>query len=270
MIPVQFLFVVAQCKKKWTCLRDGYRKAVKKRKPKSGDPKKKFKKWKYEDVMTFMIPFFSEREQKSNLDSDESEEETNDLIEDEEQDVERACSQTTEGENTTLLNNDNGCGNHRSQNSERASSRNSSSHCSASNSTTTDFPPTPSTSKSDSRRDQLPPMAQVLKNYFDHKQTTKLPKQSDHLHKFFDAMQETVRSFAPALQIEIKSKISQLVTEYERRNLKMQQSAQQDSSNQPQHYFLSFNEQSFTPTFTNSIQDIDTHLENSNRKYYTM
>jgi hypothetical protein len=62
---------------------------------------------------------------------------------------------------------------------------------------------------------KVPPMAQVglLKNYLETKD------ESDHLRKFFDAMEARVRTFSPHLQVEMKSKISALVTEYELRNL---------------------------------------------------
>jgi hypothetical protein len=53
----------------------------------------------------------------------------------------------------------------------------------------------------------------LLKNYLETKD------KPDHLRKFFDAMEATVRTFSPHLQVEIKSKISAPVTEYELRNL---------------------------------------------------
>lgn len=77
----------------------------------------------------------------------------------------------------------------------------------------------PAPSKLSRRHQSTPSMATVLKNYFEEKQTSKSTKKVDHLQKFFDAMQETVRTFSPRHQIEIKSKISNLVSEYELKDL---------------------------------------------------
>lgn len=55
----------------------------------------------------------------------------------------------------------------------------------------------------------------------------KLEKKSDHLKKFFETMEETVRTFPPSLQIEVKSKIYNLVTEYEYKNLVIKENRQQ-------------------------------------------
>ncbi|KAK4882501.1 hypothetical protein RN001_005820 [Aquatica leii] len=73
------------------------------------------------------------------------------------------------------------------------------------------------TSRSKSSRHSTP-LSHVLQNCFHEKQASKVNQKGDHLQKFFDAMQETVRTFSP-LQIEIKSKIYDLVSEYELKNL---------------------------------------------------
>ncbi|CAG9837379.1 unnamed protein product [Diabrotica balteata] len=59
----------------------------------------------------------------------------------------------------------------------------------------------------------------MLKNYFEEKAASKVTRKADHLQKFFKALQETVRTFSPHLQIEIKSEISNLVSEYELKQL---------------------------------------------------
>lgn len=47
------------CKKSWALLRDAFRRAVKK--SKSGQASVPYKKWKYEDEMSFLLPHFKER-----------------------------------------------------------------------------------------------------------------------------------------------------------------------------------------------------------------
>ncbi|XP_054276725.1 transcription factor Adf-1-like [Macrosteles quadrilineatus] len=55
----------------------------------------------------------------------------------------------------------------------------------------------------------------------------------DHLTKFFEAMEATVRTFNPLLQVEVKSKISSLVSEYELENLRAESSLLQASHHSP-------------------------------------
>jgi len=71
--------------------------------------------------------------------------------------------------------------------------------------------------------------ALVLKTYLDDKKSKK-ERSSDHLTSFFKSMEDTVRTFSPMRQIEIKSKISALVTEYEIKNI---------TEVYPQHIFSS-------------------------------
>lgn len=62
------LFPVAICKKTWVSLRDSFRRALKKkRETKSGQAASKIKKWKFEDEMSFLLPFMQERDTCSNL-----------------------------------------------------------------------------------------------------------------------------------------------------------------------------------------------------------
>lgn len=76
-IQIVRLFLAAVCKKTWTNLRDSFRRALKKkRETKSGQPALKIKKWKFEDEMSFLLPFIQERDTCSNL-KDVSEDELN-------------------------------------------------------------------------------------------------------------------------------------------------------------------------------------------------
>jgi len=61
-------FSATVCKKTWTSLRDSYRRVLKrKRETKSGQAASQNKKWKFEDEMSFLLPFMQERDTYSNL-----------------------------------------------------------------------------------------------------------------------------------------------------------------------------------------------------------
>lgn len=53
--------VIIFYKQRWQGLRDAYRRALNKKKGKSGQAAKNIKKWKYEDEMAFVASFFVER-----------------------------------------------------------------------------------------------------------------------------------------------------------------------------------------------------------------
>ncbi|XP_011138129.1 probable ATP-dependent helicase PF08_0048 isoform X2 [Harpegnathos saltator] len=75
---------VAVCKKTWTNLRDSFRRALKKkRKIKSGQAASKIKKWRFEDEMSFLLPFMQERDTCSNLEDISDDDNENELNEDE-------------------------------------------------------------------------------------------------------------------------------------------------------------------------------------------
>ncbi|XP_039287151.1 uncharacterized protein LOC111047334 isoform X2 [Nilaparvata lugens] len=56
------------CKQRWQNLRDSYRRALNKRKVKTGQAATKIKKWKYEDEMSFVAPFFAEKKTLDSVD----------------------------------------------------------------------------------------------------------------------------------------------------------------------------------------------------------
>ncbi|XP_012285831.1 uncharacterized protein LOC105702678 [Orussus abietinus] len=67
-IAKEMNFPAAGCKKTWTSLRDSFRRALKKkRETRSGQSASKMKKWKFEDEMSFLLPFMHERETGNNL-----------------------------------------------------------------------------------------------------------------------------------------------------------------------------------------------------------
>jgi hypothetical protein len=57
---------VAECKTRWNHLRDSYRRSIKKWKI-SGHQDKGRNLWKYEEQMIFLLPFFTEQKQRSDL-----------------------------------------------------------------------------------------------------------------------------------------------------------------------------------------------------------
>lgn len=61
LISLKFYFTAIACKQRWQCLRDSYRRALNKRKEKSGQAARNIKQWKYENEMAFVVPFFMER-----------------------------------------------------------------------------------------------------------------------------------------------------------------------------------------------------------------
>nr|CAH7766606.1 unnamed protein product [Callosobruchus chinensis] len=141
-------------------------------------------------MMSFMIPFYAERGQKSNLEQSEVVEQRSERLNNSDDEVD------ADAVNDNAMNN-----------SPRHPSDNNTIH--------SQVTPYSRESSKCNRQQQSTPMAKVLKDYFEEKQISKLNKKADHLQKFFDAMQETVRTFSPRLQIEIKSKISNIVSEYE-------------------------------------------------------
>lgn len=155
--------------------------------------------------MSFMIPFYSERAQISNLGLSGSQ----DMI-----------SNNLDEESLPLSDNE-------TENIRDSPER----PLSASEDIMSPATPESKASTSKSIKQQNVSMGLVLKNYFDKKQASKMIKKADHLQKFFDAMQETVRTFSPRLQIEIKSKISSLVSEYELKNLMMDQMSTENANN---------------------------------------
>lgn len=71
------------------------------------------------------------------------------------------------------------------------------------------------------RKQQRPHIGTVLQNYFQKKSDRNDKRSSkDHLTKFFEAMEETIRTFKPHRQVEVKRKISSIVMEYELENVR--------------------------------------------------
>ncbi|XP_028131731.1 uncharacterized protein LOC114327342 [Diabrotica virgifera virgifera] len=205
------------CKERWTRLRDNYRKALKFRRSKSGDATIKLKPCKFEKEMAFLKPFMQDRknrrqteEQKPNLveiastivDCVYEDEESNNYIEDNDNVIEAESEEVTPTFSTGA--------------------------------TMRQRTPTP-TSMSKKRKQSemlLEPtnsVASVLEKYL---QTTAAAAAtnsspgSNSLRQFFIAMAETAQSFPPALQIEVKSKVFNVLHEAELKCLQAKESLQ--------------------------------------------
>lgn len=76
------------------------------------------------------------------------------------------------------------------------------------------------------------PTASVFKEYVDYKKA-KVDKHSDHLTKYFQSLEETIRTFPPKLQIEMKCKFSKILHEAEMQAIDMQSAS---VSNEPTYY----------------------------------
>jgi len=199
-------FLVSECKKRWTSLRDQYRRNVIKRKTVSGQSAVTRVKWRFEDTLSFLSPHMKERTQKSNLDTGNSsdsydnsinithDDETNQFLEGSDQspfpsnssyEVPSPLPSTSSYANPSPA-------------STISSSLGSNSHNSH--------------NKKNNKNSQQPTTAQVLQNYIDSKKA-KLESPSDHIGAFFIAMEATTRRLPPLLQIEAKAKISALLSE---------------------------------------------------------
>ncbi|KAL4715620.1 hypothetical protein ACJJTC_006199 [Scirpophaga incertulas] len=61
----------SECKKHWLNLRESHRRAIEKRKTKSGQAATTTKKWTFEDEMSFLVPHYRERNTISLVDDDD-------------------------------------------------------------------------------------------------------------------------------------------------------------------------------------------------------
>ncbi|CAG9839460.1 unnamed protein product [Diabrotica balteata] len=68
LINLKVCFTAVACKQRWQSLRDAYRRAVNKKKGKSGQAARNIKPWKYENEMAFVAPFFMERKTQGSVD----------------------------------------------------------------------------------------------------------------------------------------------------------------------------------------------------------
>lgn len=102
---------------------------------------------------------------------------------------------------------------------------------------------------------------EILKTYFENKKS-----KQDHLTSYFKGVEDTVRTFSPLLQIEIKSRISALVSEYELKNF--------TAGSMPSHCYPSTSERAMpSPYYTSTSMPSHCYPSTSERStpspYYT-
>jgi len=199
--------LVSDCKKRWTSLRDQFRRNVFKKKTVSGQSAENRVKWRYEDTLSFLTPHMKERAQKSNLASENN---------------------ATDSINNEIFTQDDEINLSFGNSNQLSVPNNSSAYSntfplSASSSTVATTPVSsiaeyqdsiPSSNRKTNKTLQQPTTAQVLEKYLASKKA-KLESPSDHIGAFFVAMEATTRRLPPILQIEAKAKISALLSDLE-------------------------------------------------------
>ncbi|XP_046420543.1 uncharacterized protein LOC124179819 [Neodiprion fabricii] len=189
------------CKLAWRRLRDSFRKAKKIRQSKSGAAASKKRPWRFEQQMAFLAPYMSERESRSNISEALSTPESQPSSIDEEP------SNISDGDEND--NDSSSMNNHNINASNTAS-------CSSVTTESALF------RKTAVKKDTVaisPPsdVAGVLLKYLQDKPKKTNEEAAGPINKFFSAMAETVKTFPKHFQVEVKSKVFQLVNDYEMR-----------------------------------------------------
>lgn len=250
LIPIFFSSTTQTCRDRWRRIRDNYRRAKKLRKTKSGQAATNMKKPKYEDLLSFLIPYISnEDETLSNFPpnnvSQDSSNEDNSLLDDIHS---RDSSGSSAGTSQSTIRNRPG------------SSKDSSPRPYKRNSRSIDIPP------------QLSPTNSLLQEYLEKKYRAQKNK-SDKIVEFFKNMGETVSNFPEDVQISVKREVFKIVTDAEelvfREKSKPQCVLEISQESAPPIIVVNSNDvdaqpsnQIITPTSTNvNPTDIDTQEE---------
>ncbi|CAG9793096.1 unnamed protein product [Diatraea saccharalis] len=238
------------CRDRWRRIRDNYRRAKKLRKTKSGQAATNMKKPKYEDLLSFLIPYISnEDETFSNFPPNyifqDSSNEDNSLLDDIHS---RDSPSSSAGTSQSTIRNRPG------------SSEDSSPRAYKRNPRTLDIPP------------QLSPTHSLLQEYLEKKYSTK-KNESDKIVEFFKNLGETVSNFPEDVQIRVKREVFKIVTDAEefvfREKSKPQYVLELSQESAPPIIVVNSNDvdaqprnQKITPTSTNvNPNDIDTQEE---------
>ncbi|KAF5308020.1 hypothetical protein FQR65_LT18285 [Abscondita terminalis] len=164
-----------ECRKRWTQIRDNYRKALKSRTTKSGQAANKNKPIRFAKELEFMREFLGERTQISNIQPPEP------------------VQDSTDG----------------SINIDDVQSNVSE---------TPPLSPMSSSSRKTAKRTSDTPQS-ALMEYLSFKKANLGIHKADHLTKYFQSLEETVRTFSPRLQIEAKARINKIIHDLELTNL---------------------------------------------------
>lgn len=184
-----------------------FRRNLKKKKTVSGQSAREQPKWRYEDQMSFLLDHILERNQRSNIENQLSDNEDTINADDSQ------FSNTNAGspaESVSLQ--------HSPSPLPFSSSNNSSLNSSTSGTTSL-------------KRSNMQSTSQILEKYLSRKKEEKTEK--DPLSKYFEAVEATVRNFKRAHQIEVKTKINNLISEYEMKALLEQETPQNTMMSPP-------------------------------------
>ncbi|XP_072936984.1 uncharacterized protein [Epargyreus clarus] len=203
----------ACCKQRWQVLRDACRRALNKRKVK-GAQMKTFKKWTYEDEMSFVIPYFGERKHNDTTENTCDDEGSADISNEfycntsDNANTEAGAYKPTEVEYTICY-----------QGSEKSVEEHSSSPIQ----TRPHVQPKKTNAKNAIKKAKYRPVqtpSAILINKLLEKQN-KIESQQEHdeLDRFFLNMSETVKKFSPYHQAFAKNKIFSIISEMELQQL---------------------------------------------------
>lgn len=185
----------SECKKTWLNLRESHRRAMKKRKTKSGQAAPTTKKWTFEDEMSFLVPHYKERNTISSVDDDDGSDVSSFLGNDDSQNSINIIQspENLQAETTPL------------------SPRPESSASSVAS----------KISKKKNLNIQKNSASQTLMKYLlNHNET----KKEDEIDTFFKSIAATVKKFSEYNQAVMKSKIYNAVSEMELKEIAEKQS----------------------------------------------
>ncbi|XP_071575329.1 uncharacterized protein [Temnothorax nylanderi] len=234
------------CKKTWTNLRDSFRRALKKkRETKSGQSASKIKKWKFEDEMSFLLPFMQERDTCSNLEDvsdDNNEDEPN---EDEYDDTNNGREDDRNDDRRDDRNDDRRDGRRDDRNDDRRDDRNNDkdkddnvdeelhveNEKKRKQKDINRKNITKAKNKENKCQTQPETASEVMIKYFLEKKTAKAqitpPTQqsndSNAINTFFSSIAATVNSFSPYYQNIAKSQIFSIISDLEMKQILQEQ-----------------------------------------------
>lgn len=205
---------IEECKKKWSSVRDQLRRTLQKRKTRSTQPK-----YKYEDELTFLIPYLGEREGLSNL--SKSQDDDYNIHDSQMEFTEETCRpQSVEDEPTTedihSTSKDNNIRINNTYSSLVSENRNKLDRFEAIKRKILDPEETPLES----------PSAQLMAYLL----TVKQASRNDPVDAFLGGIAPTLKTLNPLLLNEAKGKIFAIVQEMEMKQLQMNVSSQDRSS----------------------------------------
>ncbi|XP_049865355.1 transcription factor Adf-1-like [Pectinophora gossypiella] len=187
----------SECKKTWANLRESYRRAVVKKRTKSGQAATTSKKWQFEEEMSFLLPHMKQRKTISSLTEDDSEV-------DENVDVNELLS--NHDDSSMSLNEELNITN-RPESSATNTSANSPL-----------FPNIPKRKRLKGTQECTSASAQLLQYLLKEKEA----KKDDEIDQFFSSIATTVKKLNRYSQSVLKSRIFNMVSEFELQEIQEQ------------------------------------------------